>query len=89
MTGGSAADATAWPPSPRRTTRCRRMKAYLCDRRPPCREVDVSRDPAPARDLVRRTGQPRVPVVEVGRRPVVGFDRDTIDRLLELAPPRR
>lgn len=64
---------------------CTRAKSYLRERRIPFREVDVSRDPAAARDLVRRTGQMGVPVVEIDGRPVVGFDRPEIDRLLGLA----
>jgi glutaredoxin 3 len=64
---------------------CTRAKAYLRERNVPFREVDVSRDPAAARDLVRRTGQMGVPVVEIDGRPVVGFDRAQIDRLLGLA----
>ncbi len=66
---------------------CTRAKAYLAQRRVPFREVDIERDPSAARDLVRRTGQTGVPVVEIDGRPVVGFDRQRIDRLLGL-PPR-
>ncbi len=64
---------------------CTRAKAYLREQRVPFREIDVSRDPAAARDLVRRTGQMGVPVVEIDGRPIVGFDRSQIDRLLGLA----
>jgi glutaredoxin 3 len=64
---------------------CTRAKAYLREQRVPFREVDVSRDPAAARDLVRRTGQMGVPVIEIDGRPIVGFDRSQIDRLLGLA----
>ncbi len=64
---------------------CLRAKAYLRERRIGFREVDVSRDIAAARDLVRRTGQMGVPVVEIDGRPIVGFDRPAIDRLLGLA----
>lgn len=63
---------------------CTRAKSYLRERRVPFREVDVSRDAAAARDLVRRTGQMGVPVIEIDGRPVVGFDRPQIDRLLGL-----
>ena len=63
---------------------CDRAKAYLRQNRIAFREVDVSRDPAAARDLVRRTGQMGVPVVEIGGKPVIGFDRAKIDRLLGL-----
>jgi glutaredoxin 3 len=51
---------------------CRRAKSYLRDRRVPFREIDVSRDEAAARDLIRRSGQMGV------------FDRQRIDRMLGL-----
>jgi glutaredoxin-like YruB-family protein len=67
---------------------CRRAKEYLRQRGVSFREVDVSRDPAAARDLLRRTGQLGVPVIEIDGRPVVGFDRPRIDALLGLARGR-
>jgi len=60
---------------------CQRAKSYLHERRVQFREVNVSRDPSAARDLVRRTGQMGVPVIEIDGHPVVGFDRTQIDRL--------
>jgi glutaredoxin-like YruB-family protein len=65
---------------------CTRVKTYLAQRRVPFREIDVSKDAAAARDLVRRSGQMGVPVVEIDGRPVVGFDKSRIDRLLGLSP---
>jgi glutaredoxin 3 len=64
---------------------CNRAKAYLRQQQVKFREVDVSRDRAAARDLVRRTGQMGVPVIEIGGRPIVGFDRGRIDQLLGLS----
>jgi glutaredoxin 3 len=63
---------------------CNRAKSYLRGRGVPFREVDVSRDPGAARDLVRRTGQMGVPVIEIDGRPIVGFDQARIDALLGL-----
>ncbi len=63
---------------------CRRVKQYLQTKGYRFREVDVSRDEAAARDLVRRTGQMGVPVTLINNRPVVGFDQVQIDRLLGL-----
>ena len=63
---------------------CTRAKSYLRTRGVPFREIDVSRDPSAARDLVRRTGQMGVPVVEIDGRPIVGFDQAKIDTLLGL-----
>lgn len=63
---------------------CTRAKAYLRDHKVPFREIDVSRDQAAARDMVRRSGQMGVPVIEIDGRPIVGFDRGKIDRMLGL-----
>ncbi|MEZ5096027.1 MAG: glutaredoxin domain-containing protein [Nocardioides sp.] len=63
---------------------CTKVKRYLRERQVPFREIDVARDAAAARDLVRRTGQMGVPVVEIDGKPIVGFDKPTIDRLLGL-----
>ena len=63
---------------------CTRAKSYLRSRGVKFREVDVARDPAAARDLVRRTGQMGVPVVEIDGRPIVGFDQAKTDQLLGL-----
>ncbi len=63
---------------------CQRAKGYLRSRGVPFKEVDVSRDQKAASDLVRRTGQIGVPVVEIDGRPIVGFDQARIDHLLGL-----
>jgi glutaredoxin-like YruB-family protein len=65
---------------------CNRAKTYLRGRGVPFRDVDVSRDPAAAHDLVRRTGQIGVPVIEIDGRPIVGFDQGRIDAALGLRP---
>jgi glutaredoxin-like YruB-family protein len=63
---------------------CNAVKQYFRQRGIVFRDVDVSRDPAAARDMVRRSGQQGVPVIDIGGRIVVGFDRPQIDRLLGL-----
>ncbi len=63
---------------------CTRAKTYLRSRGVAFRDVDVSRDAAAARDLVRRTGQMSVPVIEIDGRPIVGFDQRRIDAALGL-----
>lgn len=62
---------------------CRRAKRYFKENRIPFREVNVEKDAEAARDIVRRTGQTGVPVIKIGQRWIVGFDRPTIERELE------
>jgi glutaredoxin-like YruB-family protein len=63
---------------------CTRAKTYLRGRGIAFRDVDVSRDAAAARDLVRRTGQMGVPVIEIDGKAIVGFDQARIDSALGL-----
>jgi glutaredoxin-like YruB-family protein len=61
---------------------CRRAKRYFRERGVPFKEIDIERDAAAARDIVRKTGQRGVPVIKIGGRWIVGFDRERIDREL-------
>lgn len=65
-------------------TYCRQAKKYLRQRSIRFKDVDVSRDSAAARDMVKRSGQQGVPVIDIGGKVIVGFDRPKIDKLLEL-----
>ncbi len=64
---------------------CRTAKMYLRQHKIRFREVDVSRDQAAARDMVRRSRQQGVPVIDIGGKIVVGFDKPKIDKLLGLS----
>ncbi|MGQ9850558.1 MAG: glutaredoxin family protein [Aggregatilineaceae bacterium] len=63
---------------------CNHAKRYLRERGIHFRDVDVSRDPAAARDMVRRSGQQGVPVIDIGGKIVIGFNKAEVDRLLDL-----
>ena len=68
---------------------CVRVKQYLRERQVQFKEIDVSRNASAARDLVRKTGQTGVPVVEIDGKPIVGFDRGKIDKLFGLDGQKR
>ena len=63
---------------------CNMTKKYFREKGIKFRDVDVSRDMAAARDMVRRSGQQGVPVIDIGGKIVVGFDRVKIDKYLGL-----
>ncbi|MCD6291752.1 MAG: NrdH-redoxin [Anaerolineae bacterium] len=65
-------------------TYCNAVKRYLKRHRIRFKDVDVSRDSRAARDIVRRTGQMGVPVIDIGGKIIIGFDRPKIDKLLGL-----
>jgi glutaredoxin 3 len=61
---------------------CRRAKRYLKENRVRFKEVDIERDPKAAQDLVKKTGQVGVPVIKIGGKWIVGFDKPAIEREL-------
>lgn len=61
---------------------CNMAKKYFHEKGIKFKDVDVSRDPAAARDMVRRSGQQGVPVIDIGGKIVVGFDRVKINKYL-------
>ena len=63
---------------------CNMAKKYFREKGIKFKDVDVSRDMAAAREMVRRSGQQGVPVIDIGGKIVVGFDRVKVDRYLNL-----
>jgi glutaredoxin 3 len=63
---------------------CRSAKRYLKKKGVQFRDIDVSRDRSAARDMVRLSGQQGVPVIKIGGKVIVGFNRPKIDRILGL-----
>ena len=63
---------------------CNMAKQYFRQHRIRFKDVDVSRDQAAARDLIRRSGQMGVPVIDIGGRVIVGFDKPKINQMLDI-----
>ena len=66
-------------------TYCNAAKRYFREKGIRFKDVDVSRDQAAARDMVRRSGQMGVPVIDIGGKIIVGFDRPKINKYLGLS----
>jgi len=63
---------------------CNQAKRYFREKKIRFTDVDVSRDIRAARDLQRRTGQTGVPVIFINNRPIIGFDRPKINKMLNI-----
>ncbi|MBI2954865.1 MAG: glutaredoxin family protein [Chloroflexi bacterium] len=64
---------------------CREAKSFLTELGVQYKEIDVSADQEAAVDIVRRTNQYSVPVIDVGGTLVIGFDRSRLEKLLHIA----
>lgn len=67
-------------------TYCNSVKSYLRQKGVPFSEIDVSRNKSAAEEMVRKSRQMGVPVVDIGGKIIVGFNKPAIDRALGLHP---
>lgn len=63
---------------------CVALKEFLKEQNVEFEEIDVSQNQLAAEEVVARTGQMGVPVVEIDGELVVGFDREKISQLLKI-----
>lgn len=61
---------------------CHRVKAYLTEKGVPFEEKDVSRDREAAMEMIQKTNQMGVPVLDIGGAMIVGFDKERINYFL-------
>lgn len=61
---------------------CRKLKEFLDKHGVHYVEMDVSSNKDAAQDMILKSGQIGVPVVDVDGKIVVGFDKDKLKRLL-------
>jgi len=63
---------------------CRTLKQFLKQNNIEFKEIDVAEDEKAAEEMIRKSGQMGVPVVEIDGEIVVGFDKETIAKLLNI-----
>ena len=63
---------------------CIRAKQFLKDNNIAYENVDVSVSQEKAQEMVDKTGQMGVPVLDIEGKIIIGFDKDAISKALEL-----
>jgi len=64
---------------------CRKLKSFLKQNQVRFKDIDVSKDAAAMRDMVRKSGQRGVPQMWINNKPIVGFDEKKITKELKNA----
>lgn len=64
---------------------CHQAKKYFDSIGVKYTDINVEEDHQAAEDMVKKSGQMGVPVIEIGKELVVGFDKPKIDKILESA----
>ena len=63
---------------------CMRVKEFLRENGIPFEDIDVSANPDAAKEMVEKSGQMGVPVVDIDGQIVVGFNEGKLRELLHL-----
>ena len=63
---------------------CFTLKEFLKQNNIEFEDIDVSKDEKALKEMVEKSGQMGVPVVEIDGEIVVGFDKEKISKLLNL-----
>jgi glutaredoxin 3 len=62
---------------------CNMAKKYLAGKGVAYDEVDVSRDAAGREEMIKKSGQMGVPVIDVDGEIVIGFDQERLESLVK------
>ncbi|HEX9058846.1 MAG TPA: glutaredoxin domain-containing protein [Clostridia bacterium] len=61
---------------------CHKVKDYLEFKEVKFKDIDVSADRNAAAEMIQKSGQRGVPVVDIDGHIIVGFNKDEIDKLI-------
>lgn len=61
---------------------CVRVKQFLKESNIPFEEIDVSQDQQKAQEMMEKSGQMGVPVIDIDGQYIVGFDKAAIQQAL-------
>ena len=63
---------------------CKMAKDFLKEKKIPFEDIDVQEDQSAAKEMMEKSGQVGVPVIEIDGQMVIGFDMSTIKKLLKI-----
>lgn len=63
---------------------CKLLKKFLRENKIKFKEIDVDKDRNKLDEMVKKSGQIGVPVVLIGKKVVIGFDKEKLERLLKI-----
>ena len=61
---------------------CKRAKEYLKGKNIAFTEINVAGNKEAAQDMIKKSGQMGVPVIEIDSKIIVGFDKEALDKSL-------
>ncbi len=63
---------------------CKRAKEFLKENKIAFEDIDVSKNQAAANEMIEKSGQMGVPVIDIDGQIIVGFDREALKKALKI-----
>jgi glutaredoxin-like YruB-family protein len=63
---------------------CHAAKDFLKENKVDFQDIDVSKDQGKAQEMIEKSGQMGVPVLDIGGTIIVGYDKEAIKKALKL-----
>lgn len=63
---------------------CKMTKDFLKENKVEFKDIDVSLDHKAAQEMIEKSGQIGVPVIDINGKIIVGFDKEEIKKILNL-----
>ena len=63
---------------------CTKAKEFFKEHKIKFKEIDVSKDHKAAQEMIKKSGQMGVPVIEIGSKIIIGFDEEEVRETLDL-----
>ncbi len=64
---------------------CHKLKEYLDENKIEYTDIDVAADDEKAQEMIKKSGQMGVPVLDVDGEIVIGFDKKKVNELLKIS----
>lgn len=61
---------------------CIKLKKFLTEKNIPFENIDIGSDPQKAEEMVEKSGQMGVPVIDIDGKIITGFDKEAISKEL-------
>ncbi len=66
---------------------CKLTKEFLKEKGIPYEEINVAGDQARAQEMIEKSGQMGVPVIDIEGKIIIGFDKQALKKALNLSYP--
>ncbi|MDO8508453.1 MAG: glutaredoxin family protein [Nanoarchaeota archaeon] len=63
---------------------CTRTRAFLKEHKVKFNDVDVGRNEKKAMEMIKKSGQQGIPVIEIGKEIVIGFNEEKLKKALKI-----